>query len=775
MGIAQDRENLLILPAVIVPPCARNWSILTVGLCCFEAPAAANEVEPVPLEIEMLTSIGGRSPQWDWWQARSACVPGEKPQWITTMSETGRSGTHNFHDIYQAVSRDGGRSWSEPALIPSLRRTRQPDGYEVAAGDLWPTWHSESGKVIATGKTFNFAGGEHEDRMREKVSYAVMNPMTGAWGPMRFLEMPEKDHAGNVITAANAGCTQRVDLPRGDILLPVRYLADRKKQNYTSIVVRCGFDGETLTYQKHGSELTIPQGRGLYEPSLTRYRGEYFLTLRADHSAFVTRSRDGLHFDPIREWQFDDGEPLGNYNTQQHWMTAGGGLFLVYTRRGAGNDHIFRHRAPLFIAQVNPETLRVLRDTERVLLPANDATLGNSGVCRISADESWVTCGEGHLRLGKRKNGLNKVFFVKVTTPQAAERKKAARPFNHPGILHSRAELEFVKGKVQAGEEPWKTAWEALRAHPLASLDWQPKAHPHITRGPRARPRVGASEMMSDAAAACTHALAWWISGNGAHARKAIEILDDYADTVQSVREHDARLLVGMTAIQFVSAAELIAHGEAEWGAEQRAAFARMLRKVFHPVIKDFFPTANGNWDASMIQSQMAMGVYLDDHAMFQRGVDYFLEGRGNGCIFNYVRPSGQCQESGRDQHHTQMGLGFLAFAAEIAWKQGVDLYQAGGNLLAAGFEYNANYNLGNEVPFERFVSVDGRYDHKKISAAGRGTWAPVFEVPYRHYHRRAGLAMPFTAQVIGKVRPEKNSTVYSPWTTLMFAEVPGR
>ena len=376
--------------------------------------ALAEEVPHVSLKLETLTSIPGRSTEWDWWQARTAFVPGEKPLWVTTMSETGREGTHNFHDICQSISRDAGKTWSEPAIIPSLKRTKQADGFELAPGDLWPTWHAGSNRVIATGKTFNFEGGTREVRLREKVSYAVMNPETGAWGPMRFLRMPDFDHSGAPILAANAGTTQRVDLPDGDILLPVRYQRDPKNYNYTSVVVRCGFDGETLTYKEHGSELSIPQDRGLYEPSLTMFGGKFFLTMRADHSAYVTSGTDGIHFDPIKEWQFDDGTPLGSYNTQQHWVTVSGGLFLVYTRTGANNDHIFRHRAPLFIGQIDPKTLRVLRATERVLLPANHATLGNSGVCQISDNESWVTCGEGLLRLGERKGEKNQVLFVRI-------------------------------------------------------------------------------------------------------------------------------------------------------------------------------------------------------------------------------------------------------------------------------------------------------------------------------------------------------------------------
>lgn len=30
---------------------------------------------------------------------------------------------------------------------------------------------------------------------------------------------------------------------------------------------------------------------------------------------------DGLHFDDLRRWTFDDGADLGVYNRQQHWVT----------------------------------------------------------------------------------------------------------------------------------------------------------------------------------------------------------------------------------------------------------------------------------------------------------------------------------------------------------------------------------------------------------------------------------------------------------------------
>jgi len=111
-------------------------------------------------------------------------------------------------------------------------------------------------------------------------------------------------------------------------------------------------------------------------------------------------------------WNFDDGRDLGNYNTQQHWVTHSNGLFLVYTRRGANNDHVFRHRAPLFMAQVDPEKLCVIRETEQILVPERGARLGNFGVTDVSENETWVTVSEWMQPHGVEKYGSDGSVFI---------------------------------------------------------------------------------------------------------------------------------------------------------------------------------------------------------------------------------------------------------------------------------------------------------------------------------------------------------------------------
>lgn len=328
--------------------------------------------------------------------------------------------------------------------------------------------------------------------------------------------------------------------------------------------------------------------------------------------------------------------------------------------------------------------------------------------------------------------------------------------FTHPGIAHSRESIGFVKARIAAGEQPWLTAWERLKNARYSSLDWQPRPFAHVERGPYNNPNIGSSEFSGDARAAHNHALCWALTGEEAHAKKAAEIINAWSRKLQSVSNHDARLLIGMSGYHFCIGAELLKHTWDKWPADDQSQFESMTRNIWYPVIKDFYPTANGNWDASMLQVMIAMGVFLDDQEMFDRARNYYLRGKGNGAIGNYFMESGQCQETGRDQAHTQMGLEYLANTCETAWIQGVDLYGALDNRLLKGFEYTAKYNLGFDVPYRPYESVEGRYHYKRISSDSRGRLRPMYERVYNHYHNREGLESPYTKQAALELRSDE-------------------
>ena len=361
------------------------------------------------------------------------------------------------------------------------------------------------------------------------------------------------------------------------------------------------------------------------------------------------------------------------------------------------------------------------------------------------------------------------IHFKRIYKPLSVKRK-----FIHPGMLHSIAELNFLKEKVNTKSEPWITAWNELRKSPASQLSYKMEPQSHVARGPYNKPDIGATSFMKDGAAAYTMALQWFVLGDRSYAQKAIEILNGWSQALDSVTMGDRKLLIGMAGIHYLNAAEIIKHTYNGWSEKERKVFEAMLLNIWYPVIQNFQPGYNGNWDAAIGQTMLCIGVFLDRPDIFDRAYEHLLKGNTNGSIANYFMSNGQCQESGRDQYHTQMGLGFLSAASEIAWKQGYNLYGAYNNRLAAGYEYTASYLSGNEVPYVKYTNYKGeKVFDTKISSKGRGKYAPIYERAYHHYHDRLGMEMPYTLKALKNSRTEGLGLSHMSWSTLMNASYP--
>jgi hypothetical protein len=136
------------------------------------------------------------------------------------------------------------------------------------------------------------------------------------------------------------------------------------------------------------------------EPSLAHADGRFLLAIRAeDGHGHVASSSDGLSWSGTAPWRWDDGDPIEMSSTQQHWLTVGGRLHLVYTRRTPENERVLRWRSPLFIAAVDLDRLCLDRASERVVFPIvgegeRVAGLGNFHPLAYAADEGWVSVSE---------------------------------------------------------------------------------------------------------------------------------------------------------------------------------------------------------------------------------------------------------------------------------------------------------------------------------------------------------------------------------------------
>ena len=390
-----------------------GWALLAAVTALL--PAAPAPFTPVAYQVQLDVISEGYERDTCWFHPRAGASPGATPVVVLTMQKLNLQRSDVFYPLASQFTADLGKTWT-PLVehTQTLGRHSLGGGREEAICDFTPKWHAATRTLLGTGHTVVY---DHDrlvaERPRDTV-WSAYNPATGTWSPAAKLVMPPEPK----FSCSGAGSTQRVDLENGDLLLPI-YSKEITNKLYFTTVVRCRFDGKNLRYVEHGSEHTLPADRGLSEPSLARFQGRFFLTMRNDRGAYVATSTDGLHFDAPRPWRFDDGTDLGSYNTQAHWVTHRDGLFLTYTRRGADNDNVARHRAPLFIAQVDPAKLVVVRATERVLVPNKGAQLGNYAIVDVNDRETWVTTSEGMSPGQPAKYGANgRVYAARLIWAQ---------------------------------------------------------------------------------------------------------------------------------------------------------------------------------------------------------------------------------------------------------------------------------------------------------------------------------------------------------------------
>lgn len=380
-----------------------------VGVEGFDARWNEPNTEGLVDRIDRSVIFRGRGGGTSWFHPRSCVVVGAQPMVLMTLQSI--SGSDVFGPVHWTTSKDLGHSWTKPEPIPGLDRSPLGDGWELGACDFVPEFHAPTKTVLAIGHNVYYRAGVLATPQRSRWPVYLTWTEEMGWSTPRRLAWDD-ERSTDIYTC---GCSQRIMLPDGHVIIPFSFgPTGRLHRSVTS--VKCSYEGRELRIQRVGTELVGRVKRGLLEPSLARLGARFYLTIRAeDDRGYVSVSDDGLNWEPQRPWCWEDGEPLIMSTTQQHWLTHMEGLFLVYTRRTPENAGVVRWRAPLFLAQVDRATMRLIRSTERVVLPVigdgvNDpkhvALMGNFQPTAINPRESWVTVGENRPNDGWRGDTL---------------------------------------------------------------------------------------------------------------------------------------------------------------------------------------------------------------------------------------------------------------------------------------------------------------------------------------------------------------------------------
>ena len=341
-------------------------------------------------------------------------MPDHDGQPLALMNMQVIGGSDYFGPVHWTMTNDQGRTWSDPEPIDALGRqpvSGRDDGLVAGVCDVTPQYHPQTNSVIALGHVV-FYKGDYFARKEQLARYPVyaVRSADGTWSERKILEWDDP-RGGHIYTN---NCGQRV--VRADGTLQMSFTFGPEENNRMVAGVRASFDGSDLKIQEVGPPIHNPKGRGLLEPSVTEFKTRFWITMRAeDNRGYMSVSDDGLNWEPKQAWAWQDGTQLEMSTTQQHWLTHSDGLFLVYTRKDSSNSNVMRWRSPLWIAQVDPHSRRLIRETEQVVLPLvgdgvsqpdKVALMGNFHATHVSENESWVTVGEWMPRNGYRGDVL---------------------------------------------------------------------------------------------------------------------------------------------------------------------------------------------------------------------------------------------------------------------------------------------------------------------------------------------------------------------------------
>ena len=367
--------------------------------------------------------------------------------------------------------------------------------------------------------------------------------------------------------------------------------------------------------------------------------------------------------------------------------------------------------------------------------------------------------------------------------------------FNHPCAYVNAADIERVKDHVSQADvsDPVYACWRKLCANSLANENYAANPVETLVRGDATGTGVSSENYIvcdQDAAAAFQLALRWRISGESKYADAAVAVLNSWARTCKKITANDNNqyLLVGFQGHAFANAAELLREYSG-WSETDRTTFNTWLMDIWYSKSKWFVENHGGsntcplhywsNWELANFACQMAIGIYLEDSDAIDYVKESFLNGSGSGAVRNMVPyapvsdPSGhgtiaQCMESGRDQGHSTLVSAICAELCRMAQNVGLDFWGAEDGRVLAMFEYTAKWNVKpngtyicTTMPFTTYeycINCSCKdhshgVTHTQVSADGRGTIRPCWDLIYSHYVKEKGLEAYYTGLFAKQLR----------------------
>lgn len=276
-----------------------------------------------------------------------------------------------------------------------------------------------------------------------------------------------------------------------------------------------------------------------------------------------------------------------------------------------------------------------------------------------------------------------------------------AQQFVHPGIPFTRSDLDLLKQNIT--QEPWLSAYNSFKSDARSQLSYG-------MQGPFAivsrAPDINRNQWINDMTAVHNLAFMWIFTGDTAYAKKATDILNAWAVTQTSWTGDESFLDLGDQANMFVTAADILKSTYPGWTATNTANVNRYFGTVIWSQVDVPNPVRGLNQGAIQLKAAVSIAAFLDDQVKWNQAIQSFRADAGGGLANSL--PNGQVGDAGRDEGHWRGQGEALAWSAEVAWKQGTDLFADLDNRLLAISELYSHFHT--DTTGFRFIPFGGTY-----------------------------------------------------------------
>lgn len=207
-------------------------------------------------------------------------------------------------------------------------------------------------------------------------------------------------------------------------------------------------------------------------------------------------------------------------------------------------------------------------------------------------------------------------------------RPAALYAYEHPGGLHPRQQIEYVKRQLRQQKEPYISAFAQLKrkADSALSEGHHAMADFHIPGFyiDQEGHRRNSLALNTDGFCAYSCALAWQLTGQKKYAEKAVYFLNAWASLNKQYSEADGPLVMAYSGASLVIAGELMREYKA-WKKKDRDQFAVWLTGVYRKACRSISVRKN-NWGDWGRYGAMLADYYLDDSLDMKENIRLLCE-----------------------------------------------------------------------------------------------------------------------------------------------------